>query len=118
VCFGINPENYGANQSDLNRLNRIEIVKYVQEGGKLPSDEHIQAIQGAVKSFCEDASKSIKNEGSTFRVEPSITYSNENPRQVVIFKPDDGDLIINYKIRENRIEDYKLTANIGEIPKK
>lgn len=30
VCFGINPENYGANQSDLNRLNRIEIVKYVQ----------------------------------------------------------------------------------------
>lgn len=68
VCFGINLENYGANQSDLNRLNRIGIVKYVQEGGKLPSDEHIQAIQGALKSFCEDASKSIKTEGVLLEV--------------------------------------------------
>lgn len=61
-------------------------MKYLQEGGRLPSNEHIQAIQGAVKSFCEDASKSRKNEGSPFKGEPSITYSNEKTRQVVIFR--------------------------------
>ena len=41
VCFGIKPQGYGAKQSDLKRLNKIAIVKYIHEGGRIPSDEHI-----------------------------------------------------------------------------
>lgn len=109
VCFGINPEDYGASQSDLDRLNRIGIVKYVQEGGRLPSDEHIQAIQSAVREFCEDSNKSTRNENSTFKGKPFITHSNEIRRQVVIFNPDGNDLI-----SPNRMKDYLRTGNIGD----
>ena len=113
ICFGVNPEDYGAKQSDFYRLNKVGIVKYVQEGGRLPSDKHIQAIQGALKSFCEDVSKSIKNEVSTFRGEPSITYFNERTRQTVIFQRDGTDLKTGYKMSRNRIDDYLRTGNIG-----
>ena len=37
VCFEIKPEDYGAKQSDLHRLNKIGIDRYVREGGRLPS---------------------------------------------------------------------------------
>ncbi|WP_297691725.1 hypothetical protein, partial [uncultured Eudoraea sp.] len=117
VCFGINPQDYGAKQSDLQRLNKIGIVKYVQEGGRLPSDEHIQAIQGALKSFCED-STSLKNKKSTFRGSPSITYFNEITNQAVIFQRDRDDLITGYKLHPRNVDKYKETANIGELPKK
>ena len=114
VCFGINPEDYGAKQSDLHRLNKIGIVKYYQEGGRLPSKEHIKAIQSAFKSFCEDREQSNRNDKTTFRDSPSITFFSSSTRQVVIFKRDMSDLITGYKLHPRNADKYENTYHIGE----
>lgn len=75
VCFGMKPEDSGDMQSDLQRLNDISIVKYLIEGGRLPTEAHINAIRIALKEFCEDSTNS-RNIKSTHYWEPSITISN------------------------------------------
>lgn len=116
-CFGIKPEDYGAKQSDLHRLNQIGIVDYVKEGGRLPSHEHIRAYQNALKDFCE-GSTSSKNKKSTFQGSPSITFYDKTTRQVAIYNPDTGDFISGYKISKPRSQDYQTRGNIGNLPKK
>jgi len=117
VCFGIKPEDYGAKQSDLHRLNKIGIGRYVREGGRLPTAEHTRAYQNALKYFCE-ASTNLKNEDSTFLGSPSITIFNEDTNQVAIFKPDGDDLISAYKLSPNNADTYQEKGTIGEVPKK
>ena len=116
VCFGIKPEDYGAKQSDLHRLNKIGIARYVREGGRLPTAEHTRAYQDALKDFCE-ASTNLKNKDSTFRGSPSTTFFNEDTYQVAIFEPN-GDLISAYKLSPNNADTYQEKGTIGELPKK
>ena len=90
----------------------------MQEGGRLPTQAHIQASQTAIKNFCEDNSRSVKNEKSTFYGSASITFANENTRQIVVFEPDGSDLKSGYKLAQRHADAYEETGNIGEVPKK
>lgn len=78
VFFGIKPEAYDFSQDQAKEINaKGGIVAYVQKGKVLPRLDLIRAYQNAIKDFCENRSLSERNDESTFRGEPSITFSNE-----------------------------------------
>jgi len=89
-------------------------VPYVRKGNKLPSLDLTRAYQNVIKNFCEDRSRSDKNDESTFQGEPSITFFNEKTRQVVIFDRETKIFITAYKISPNQVIDYLKIGNIGE----
>ena len=85
-CFGIKPEDFGFSQYQAKEINaKGGIVAYIQKGKTLPNLDLIRAYQNAIKNFCEDPNQSVRNDKSTFRGEPSITFFNQETRQVVIF---------------------------------
>lgn len=51
---GVGPENYGLTQDEIMKITKEEggFIKDVQRGNKLPSMEHVQAYQEAVKNIC------------------------------------------------------------------
>ena len=114
VCFGLKPEDFGFSQDQAKQINaKGGIVVYVRKGEKLPSLDFIRAYQNAIKNFCEDRNKSDRNDNSTFRGEPSITFFNQETRQVVIFDRETKIFITAYKLAERSIDEYLTTGNIG-----
>ena len=105
-CFGIKPEDFGFSQDQAKKINRGEgeIVGYVRRGKKLPSLDLIRAYQNAMKNFCEDRNQSDRNDKSTFRGEPSITFFNEETRQAVIFDRETKIFITAYKLAERSVD--------------
>jgi hypothetical protein len=82
VCFGINPAAYDFSQDQAKEINaKGRIVAYLQKGNKLPSLDLTRAYQNAIKNFCEDRNQSDRNDESTFRGEPSITFFNKKTNQ-------------------------------------
>ena len=89
-------------------------MAYVRKGNKLPSLDLIRAYQNAIKNFCEDPNQSDRNDKSTFRGEPSITFVNQETQQVVIFNRETKIFITAYKISDNQLIRYQRTGEIGE----
>ena len=115
VCFGIDPADYNITQAELRQINKDGgIIKYVQEGNKLPSIEHVRAYQNAMKNFCKDRNLSVRNDKSTFRGESSVTFFNQTTQQVVIFDRETKIFITAYKLSSNQATDYLETGKIGE----
>ena len=114
VCFGINPADEGFSQDQAKEINaKGGLVSYVRKGNKLPSLDLIRAYQNVIKNFCEDRNQSDRNDESTFRREPSITFFNEETRQVVIFNRETKIFITAYKLAERNVDEYLTTGNIG-----
>jgi len=114
VCFGLKPEDFGFSQEQAKEINaKGGIVSYVRKGNKLPSLDFTRAFQNVIKNFCEDPSQSVRNDESTFRGEPSITFCNQETRQVVIFKRETKMFISAYKLTENSLANYIKTGSIG-----
>lgn len=88
-------------------------MAYVRKGKKLPSLDLIRAYQNAIKNFCENRSQSVRNDESTFRGEPSITFFNKETRQVVIFDQETKIFITAYKLAERSVNKYLTTGIIG-----
>jgi Colicin D len=88
-------------------------VAYVRKGKKLPSLDLIRAYQNAIKNFCENRNQSVRNDESTFRGEPSITFFNQETRQVVIFDKETKIFITAYKLAERSVNKYLTTGIIG-----
>jgi len=115
VCFGINPADYDFSQEQAKQINaKGGIVAYVRKNNKLPSLDLIRAYQNAIKNFCEDRNQSDRNDESTFRGEPSITFFNQETRQVVIFNRETKIFITAYKISPDQLIRYLKTGEIGE----
>ena len=115
VCFGLKPEDFGFSQEQAIQINSPKggIRAYVQQGKPLPSLDFIRAYQNAIKSFCEDRTRSVRNDKSTFRGQPSITFFNEQTRQVVIFDQETKIFITAYKLAERSVESYIENGEIG-----
>ena len=115
VCFGINPAAYDFTQDQAKEINaKGGIVAYLRKGKKLPSLDLIRAYQNAIKNFCEDRNQSDRNDESTFRGEPSITFFNKETRQVVIFDRETKIFLTAYKISPDQLIRYLKTDKIGE----
>ena len=114
VCFGINPAAYDFSQDQAKEINaKGGIVAYLRKGKKLPSLDLIRAYQNAIKNFCEDRNQSDRNDESTFRWEPSITFFNKETRQAVIFDRETKIFITAYKIAERSVNEYITNGSIG-----
>lgn len=87
VCFHINPVDYNFSQNQAEEIDRNKggLVTYVQKGKTLPSLDFIRSYQNAIKNFCENRNLSERNDGSTFRGTPCMTFSNLERRLTVIF---------------------------------
>ena len=114
-CFGINLADYNFSQDQAIEINKRKggIRAYVQRGKTLLSLDLIRAYQNVIKNFCEDRSRSDRNEESTFQGEPSITFFNEKTRQVVIFDRETKIFITASKLAEYSVDEYLTTSNIG-----
>mgnify|MGYP006971445319 CR=1 FL=1 len=60
-------------------------MAYIRKGKTLPNLDLIRAYQNAIKNFCEDRTQSNRNDKSTFRGEPFITFFNKETKQGAIF---------------------------------
>ena len=88
-------------------------MPYVRKGNKLPSLDLIRAYQNTIKNFCEDPNQSVRNDKSTFRGKPSITFFNQETRRVVIFDQKTKIFITAYKLAKRSVHEYLTTGNIG-----
>ena len=114
VCFGLKPEDFGFSQDQAKQINdKGGIVPYVRKGNKLPSLDLIRAYQNTIKNFCEDPNQSVRNDKSTFRGKPSITFFNQETRRVVIFDQKTKIFITAYKLAKRSVHEYLTTGNIG-----
>jgi len=115
VWFKINFADYGFTNKQAVEINQGKggIVAYVRKGNTLPNLNLIRAYQNAIKNFCEDRTQSDRNDKSTFRGEPSITFFNQKTRQVAIFDRETKIFITAYKLAERSVDDYLTTDNIG-----
>ena len=115
VCFGINPVDYDFSQDQAKEINgKGGIVAYIRKDKKLPSLDLTRAYQNAIKKFCEDRTQSDRNDKSTFKGEPSITFFNEKTRQAVVFDRETKIFITAYTIAERSVDEYLTSGNIGE----
>jgi hypothetical protein len=89
-------------------------VAYVRKGKTLPNLDLIRAYQNAIKNFCEDRTQSDRNNKSTFRGDPSITFFNEKSRQAVIFNRETKVFITAYKISDDQRDRYIESGEIGQ----
>ena len=115
ICFGLRPEKFGFSQDQAKKINGKDsgLVAYVRKGNKLPSLDLIRAYQIRLKNFCEDANQSVRNDNSTFRGEPSITFFNQKTRQTVIFDRETKIFMTAYKLAQRSVGEYLTTGNIG-----
>ena len=81
---------------------------------KLPSLDLIRAYQNAIKTFCEDRNLSVRNDQSTFRGKPAITFFNQKTRQIVIFDRETKTFITAYKLAERMVNDSIIDGKIGK----
>ena len=115
VCFGINTADYDFSQDQVREINaKGGIVAYVRKGKTLPNLDLIRAYQNAIKNFCEDRTQSDRDDKSTFRGKPSITFFNQKTRQVAIFYRETKIFITAYKLSETQYIRYQQTNRIGE----
>jgi len=114
LFFEIKPEDYDFSQDQANEINKDGIVDYVRKGKTLPSLDLTRAYQNAIKNFREDRNQSDRNDKSTFRGESSITFCNQETRQVVIFNQETKIFRTAYKISPNQLIPYLETGEIGE----
>jgi len=116
VCFGINPADYDFSQDQAKEINggKGGIGAYVRKGNKLPSLDLIRAYQNAVKNFCEDRNQSDRNDKSTFKGEPSISFCNEKTRQIAVFDRETKIFITAYKLSPDQFTRYLEKSEIGE----
>ena len=115
VCFAINPADYDFSQDQAKEINvKGGIVAYVRKGKTLPNLDLIRAYQNAIKNFCEDRTQSDRNDKSTFRGDPSITFFNEKSRQAVIFNRETKVFITAYKISDDQRDRYIESGEIGQ----
>ena len=115
VCFGLKLEDFDFSQDQAKQINaKGGIVAYIRKSNKLPSLDLIRAYQNAIKNFCEDPNQSNRNNKSIFRGEPSITFCNQETRQVVIFDRETKIFITAYKISPDQLIRSLRTGEIGE----
>ena len=60
-------------------------MAYGRKNNRLPNLDFTKAYQNAIKNFCEDQNQSDRNDESISRGKPSITFFNQETRQVAIF---------------------------------
>lgn len=89
------------------------ILAYLRRGHKLPSLDLTRAYQNTIKNFCEDRTQSYRDDKSTFKGKPSITFVNEKTRQVVVFDRETKIFITAYKLSEDQITTYQKNRTIG-----
>ena len=116
VCFGIQPEDFGFSQNQAREINYGNggLVAYVQKGKTLPSLDFVRAYQNAIKNFCENRNLSSKNNNSTFRGKPCVTFFNQDTRIIVVFDKETHLFITAYKLAERSVEEYLTNSSIGE----
>ena len=118
VCFGLKPEDFGFSQKEVIEIElNGGLVEYVRNGKNLPSLDFIRAFQKTIKKFCEDRKRSDRNDYSTFYGTNSITFFNQETRQVVIFNRETKIFITAYKLSSTRATDYRESGNIGRSKK-
>lgn len=107
-------DEFGFSQDQAKQINaKGGIVAYVRKDNKLPSLDLIRAYQNAIKNFCEDPNQLVRNDKSPFRGEPSITFFNQETRQVVIFNRETKIFRTAYKLAECSVIEYLRSVNIG-----
>ena len=115
--FGINPEDYGMTQSDLMRLKRIGLTKYVREGRPIPPIELVREYQRAVKNLHDDAEHcdgKFSSRGEQKIHETSFSYHRIS-RHIVEFNKETGDVITAGKYRSSAFDRFLDTKHLGQL---
>lgn len=75
----------------------------------------IRAFQSGVKNFCEDQNQSERDDLSTYRGIPSITFFNRETRKCVVFDRETKLFITTYIISERNFPRFLETHELGKI---
>lgn len=113
--FKVKPEDYGMTQTELEKLREKGLVKYVQDGNKLPSKEHIEAFQLAIRKCCLDTPKINKRHDTRFynvNGKYQVT-SYRNGRHLIWFNQTNKEFISGDKRRTGAIRKFTRTNQIG-----
>ena len=89
-------------------------MAYVQKGKTLPSLDFIRPYQNAIKNFCENRNLSERNDESTFRGNPCVTFFNQETRLIVVFDKETHFFITAYKLAPRSVDSYLTNGLIGE----
>ena len=112
--IGVNPEDFGMTQAQLEKMRECGFIKYVQRGNKLPSIEHVKTYQKGLKGICQDTS-TRKRENTKYYYKHGVTPTTVfyNGRYIVAFNQTNGDLITGNKQRAGTVRKFLETNRLG-----
>lgn len=117
VGLGVNPEDYGMTQEALQAMSKNGgLVAYVRRGFKLPSIEHVQAYQAALKQICLDITTLRRDDITHYDVNgkaPATVFYNVESRHIISFSQVTGDFITGDKQRVTAFARLLDEARIG-----
>lgn len=51
--FGLDPKKYGMTQKDLDSVAKNGLINHIRDGGTIPNDKYVKALQQRWKAFAE-----------------------------------------------------------------
>lgn len=114
--LGVNPEDYGVSQKDLQIINEIGLYKYAQTGKPLPPIEFIRAYQQAIKNAVNNGKPMDIDYHSQAEklTHPAKCYVDKRTGKVVVFYKETGQLLIGLKYKERHITRLLDTRSLGK----
>ena len=111
LSFGINPEDFGARQTELNKESKYR---------PLPKKEHVILFQQKLKEHINDPNTE-RMENCTYKYEydnPVIHFYNRKTRINVVVDKDTKNFRTGWKLKRSQIVDLMDNRNVGKLERK
>ena len=120
--LGVDPELYGMTQAQLMKISQPSgLIEYVRKGNKLPSLEHVNSYQTALKNICQTARKRMDTKHYGTNVVTLATVYYDGDKSIIIsFNQTTGDLITGDRQRVDvyeRFKDHNILGGLKYINK-
>lgn len=111
--FGINIQEYGMTQAEMNLIREHGLVQYTMNGGSFPPLNLIREGQRCIHDICYNDRTNRKENGIYGRQsKPCSIYYNKKTRHIIFFNNTNGDLITGEKFRKNYFNKTLIKNNI------
>lgn len=112
--FGLDLIQYGFSQAEAKAINELNIIEYVAQGGKLPSTDLVRDYIDAIKMFCENNPRVIRNDTTAkFKGDPMIAFYDDSTRQIALFERDTKKFRTGYILTVNQAKRYNQFGSVG-----
>lgn len=111
--FGLDLQNSGFSQAEAKKINKLSIIEYVAQSGKIPSVDLVRDYINSSKIFYEDNPRITRNDTVQFRDEPMIAFYDPVTKQIVLFEKESKKFRTAYRLSAIQSQRYADSGAAG-----